>query len=75
MLSFLLIYQFFMQTGIVKFFREDKGFGFVTDDSTGKDIFVHVTALGGITIRQDDKVSYEVTEGQKGLNAINVRKI
>lgn len=64
-----------MQTGTVKFFNESKGFGFILDDATGQDIFVHVTGLGSTTIRQDDKVSFEVTEGRRGLNAVNVKKI
>jgi cold shock protein len=64
-----------MQTGTVKFFNESKGFGFIVDDATGQDVFVHVTGLGSTTIRQDDKVSFEITEGKRGLNAINVKKI
>lgn len=64
-----------MQTGVVKFFNESKGFGFIVDDATGQDIFVHVTGLDGVVIRQDDKVSFEVKQGKKGLNAINVKKI
>lgn len=64
-----------MQTGKVKFFNESKGFGFILDDATGQDIFVHVTGLKGVQIRQDDLVEYEVINGKKGLNAVNVRKI
>lgn len=64
-----------MQTGVVKFFNESKGFGFIQDDDTGKDIFVHITGLNGITIRENDRVEYEVAEGKKGLNATRVRKI
>jgi cold shock protein len=64
-----------MNTGTVKFFNESKGFGFITDDESGKDIFVHVTGLNGITIRENDRVSYEVQEGKKGLNAARVSKI
>ena len=64
-----------MQTGVVKFFNESKGFGFIVDDATGQEIFVHVTGLDGVVIRQDDKVSFEVKQGKKGLNAINVKKI
>jgi CspA family cold shock protein len=60
-----------MQTGKVKFFNETKGFGFIVDDQ----IFVHVTGLSGVTIRENDSVSYEVTDGKRGANAINVKKI
>jgi cold shock protein len=63
-----------MQTGKVKFFNESKGFGFIVDDNTGEEIFVHVTGLSGLTIRENDSVSFEVQEGKRGLNAINVKK-
>lgn len=63
-----------MKTGIVKFFNNDKGFGFIKDDETQKDIFVHKSALSG-SIWEDDRVEYEVEQGQKGLNATGVRKI
>ena len=62
-----------MQTGVVKFFNETKGFGFIVDDQTGEEVFVHVTGLDGTKIRQDDRVSFEVTDGKKGPNAINVK--
>ena len=75
--SFLLSIFIFliMQTGTVKFFNESKGFGFIVDDETAQEIFVHVTGLGGTQIRQDDKVSFETIEGKQGLNAVNVKKI
>jgi cold shock protein len=63
-----------MQTGKVKFFNESKGFGFIVDDSTGEEIFVHVTGLSGLTIRENDSVSFDVQEGKRGLNAVNVKK-
>ena len=63
-----------MQTGKVKFFNESKGFGFIVDDNTGEEVFVHVTGLNGLTIRENDEVSFEVQEGKRGLNAVNVRK-
>ena len=68
-LCFLII---FMQEGTVKFFNETKGFGFITPSAGGQDIFVHISGLVG-EIRENDKVSYEVQNGQKGLNAFNVR--
>jgi cold shock protein len=64
-----------MQTGTVKFFNESKGFGFIVDSASGQEIFVHVTALGGIHLRQDDKVSFDIVEGKRGLNAANVKKM
>lgn len=64
-----------MQTGVVKFFNESKGFGFIVDDESKKDIFVHITGLEGLTIRENDQVSYEIVDGKKGLNAVNVKKM
>ncbi|MDH4461847.1 MAG: cold-shock protein [Spirosomataceae bacterium] len=64
-----------MQTGKVKFFNESKGFGFIVDDESNEEIFVHVTGLISSVIRENDNVSFEVTEGKRGLNAVNVRKI
>ncbi|OSZ79536.1 cold-shock protein [Chitinophagaceae bacterium IBVUCB1] len=61
-----------MQEGTVKFFNDTKGFGFITPSTGGQDIFVHVSGLID-EIRENDKVSYEVQNGQKGLNAFNVR--
>lgn len=61
-----------MSIGTVKFFNDSKGFGFITPDDGGKDVFVHVNGLNGNTISEGDKVSYDVEEGKKGLNAVNV---
>jgi CspA family cold shock protein len=63
-----------MQEGTVKFFNETKGFGFITPSNGGPDIFVHVTGLKQ-QIREKDRVSYEVQNGRKGLNAVNVKVI
>ncbi|WP_340076063.1 cold shock domain-containing protein [Leptobacterium sp. I13] len=59
-------------TGTVKFFNESKGYGFITNDETGKDIFVHVTELNGVELRDGDKVEYVETEGRKGMVASQV---
>ena len=63
-----------MQEGTIKFFNETKGFGFITPNDGGPDLFVHVSGLTG-EVREGDKVSYEVQNGKKGLNAVNVRVI
>ena len=62
-----------MQKGNVKFFNEVKGFGFITPEDGGKEIFVHSTGLID-RISENDKVTFETESGQKGLNAINVKK-
>ena len=62
-----------MKKGSVKLFNTEKGFGFIKDEETGKDIFVHKTGLVD-NIREDDYVEYEIEEGPKGLNATNVKR-
>lgn len=61
-----------METGTVKFFNETKGFGFIKSDNSGKEIFVHVSGLKD-KIKENDHVTFEVQEGKKGLNAVNVK--
>jgi cold shock protein len=61
-----------MYTGTVKFFNEAKGFGFIKDASSSKEYFVHSNGLKD-SIREDDKVTFELEEGRKGLNAVNVK--
>ena len=61
-----------MSTGTVKFFNETKGFGFIKEDESGKEYFVHVTGLND-KIRENDTVSFDIQEGKKGLNAVNVK--
>lgn len=60
-----------MKTGTVKFFNSEKGFGFIKDDETGEDVFVHKTGLVD-RINEDDKVEFSVERGRKGLNAVEV---
>lgn len=62
-----------MKKGIVKFFNTEKGFGFIKDEETQEDIFVHKTGLID-RIREDDQVIFETEQGQKGLNAVDVRQ-
>lgn len=59
-----------MKKGTVKFFNETKGFGFIKDEN-GEEVFVHVSALKE-EIRENDEVTFEVEQGRKGPNAINV---
>ena len=61
-----------MSSGTVKFFNVVKGFGFITPDDGGKDVFVHQSGLTD-EITEGDKVSFDVQEGPKGLNAANVK--
>lgn len=66
-----------MKTGVVKFFNTTKGYGFIREDASGQEIFVHITGLGreGERINEGDKVEFEVDQGRKGANAVNVRRI
>ena len=63
-----------MATGKVKFFNNSKGFGFITPDDGGKDLFVHVSGLKD-EIRDGDTVSFDVENSPKGLNAVNVKVV
>jgi CspA family cold shock protein len=66
-----------MATGTVKWFNDAKGFGFITQDSGGEDVFCHYSAIQGDgfkSLAEGQKVEYEVVKGPKGLQAANVRK-
>ena len=66
-----------MATGTVKWFNPDKGFGFITQDD-GPDVFVHFSAIAGEGYRnleENQKVEFDVTQGQKGPQAANVRPV
>lgn len=71
-LCFIFNYYSIMPTGTVKFFNESKGYGFIKDNDTQQDIFVHVSGLNH-EIREGDTVTYDVKEGKKGMNAVNVQ--
>ena len=61
-----------MNKGTVKFFNSQKGFGFIKDSETSKEYFVHSSGLKD-EIREDDEVTFDLEEGRKGLNAVNVK--
>jgi len=61
-----------MKKGTVKFYNSTKGYGFISDIDTGEEIFVHTTGLK-TEIHEGDQVTFDVTEGKKGLNAVNVQ--
>ncbi|MGB3948097.1 MAG: cold shock domain-containing protein [Bacteroidia bacterium] len=61
-----------MKNGVVKFFNETKGFGFIKSNDSGEEYFVHVSGLKE-EIRQNDQVVFELQDGKKGLNAVNVK--
>lgn len=62
-----------MHTGTVKFFNETKGYGFIKDNESGKEYFVHVSGLKE-RVKQDDEVTFDLEEGKKGVNAVNVKR-
>ncbi len=67
-----------MSTGTVKWFNESKGYGFITPDGGGKDLFAHFSAIQGNgfkTLKENQKVSFEVATGPKGEQAINIKPL
>ncbi|MDO6737758.1 cold-shock protein [Wenyingzhuangia sp. 2_MG-2023] len=61
-----------MKKGTVKFFNESKGFGFIIDEDTKQDYFVHISGLVD-EVREGDAVTFDLKDGRKGLNAVDVR--
>lgn len=67
-----------MATGIVKWFNAEKGFGFITPDDNGKDVFAHysqIAAKGYRTLEENQRVEFDVAQGPKGLQAENIRSL
>ena len=63
-----------MNKGKVKFFNNSKGFGFIKDDASDNEYFVHVSGLND-EIRENDEVTFDLQQGKKGLNAVNVKLV
>ncbi|OIQ82021.1 cold shock protein ScoF [mine drainage metagenome] len=66
-----------MATGTVKWFNDSKGFGFITPDEGGEDLFAHFSAIvasGYKSLKEGDKVTFDVTDGPKGKQASNIQK-
>ena len=69
---------FIMSSGKVKWFNSKKGYGFITDDETNKDIFLHVSSLEESKLRvlkEEQKIKYDIKEEKNKLQAINIKKI
>lgn len=62
------------EKGTVKFFNAEKGFGFIKHEDSEKETFVHITGIIG-TIKENDQVEFELKQGNRGMNAVNVQKI
>ena len=67
-----LFNNYFMKKGTVKFFNEQKGFGFIKDAESSKEYFVHSSGLID-NISDNDEVTFDLEEGRKGINAVNVK--
>ena len=63
------------QTGTVKFFNTEKGFGFIKHNDSNKETFVHVSGLKSQNIKEGDTVEFDLQEGKKGMNAVNVEVV
>lgn len=76
-LPFFMYESIIMATGIVKWFNDSKGFGFITPDAGGDDLFAHFSAIvdsGYKSLKENERVSFDVTDGPKGKQASNIQK-
>ena len=64
-----------MATGTVKWFNPSKGFGFISQDEAGKDVFVHSNEMNGVYINEGDNVEFDIVETEKGLSAQIIKKL
>lgn len=64
-----------MSTGKVKFFNETKGFGFIVEDDTNNEYFVHISGVDGNELSEGENVKFDLEEGKRGMNAVNVKVI
>jgi CspA family cold shock protein len=69
----MYIEQIIMNKGVVKFFNDQKGFGFIKEDESNQEYFVHISGLVD-EIQENDEVIFDLQEGRKGLNAVNVKR-
>lgn len=69
-----IYFQLAMETGKIKFFNATKGFGFIIKDDTNEEIFVHQSGLID-RVKQNDRVSFDIVDGRKGKNAVNVKLV
>ncbi len=63
------------QQGTVKFFNAEKGFGFIKHNDSNKETFVHASGLKSVNIKEGDSVEFDLEEGKKGMNAVNVEVV
>jgi CspA family cold shock protein len=76
--TFFIVMEFYMATGTVKWFNDSKGFGFITPDGGGEDLFAHFSAIqskGFKSLKEGQRVTFDVTDGPKGKQASNIQPI
>ncbi len=71
---FWTLFSTYMKTGTIKFFNSTKGFGFVVEDNSTQEVFIHISGLID-QVKDNDRVSFDTIDGKRGLNAINVKLV